>query len=71
MKKLFVPLVPLVAAAALLLAGCATAPDRATRDDVRERANPVDAPRRTITNFTPALRCMDICLCTHADRSLQ
>ena len=42
-----------LAAAASLLAGCASAPA------VREAANPVDRAQRTITNFTPALRGMD------------
>ena len=49
-----------VAAAALLLGGCAASlPSKTTLDEVRAQANPVDTPRRTITSFTPALRCMD------------
>ncbi len=43
----------LALAAASLLSACASAPA------VREAANPVDRAQRSITNFTPALRCMD------------
>lgn len=46
-------------ALAATLAGCANAPDRATLNEVRTQANPTDKAQRTITNFTPALRCMD------------
>lgn len=48
-----------VLALAAALAGCAGAPDRAALNEVRAQANPTDKARRTITNFTPALRCMD------------
>ena len=41
------------AAAASLLMGCASAPA------VREAVNPQDRAQRSITNFSPALRCMD------------
>ncbi len=49
------PSLPLLtcAAAASLLMGCASAPA------VREAVNPQDRAQRSITNFTPALRCMD------------
>lgn len=47
------------AAVAVLCAGCAGVPSKSTLDNVRARANPVDVPQRTVTNFTPALRCMD------------
>ncbi len=46
-------------AAALVFGGCASAPSRSTLQDVRSQANPADKAQRTITNFTPALRCMD------------
>jgi hypothetical protein len=42
-----------------LFAGCASAPSPGTLKAVRAQANPVDRAQRTITNFTPALRCMD------------
>lgn len=47
------------AIAATLLAGCVTMPSPGTLQGVRAQANPVDRPQRTITGFTPALRCMD------------
>jgi hypothetical protein len=61
MPSLINRLAPLAAAAALLLlGGCAASlPSKTTLDGVRAQANPVDTPRRTITSFTPALRCMD------------
>lgn len=46
-------------AATTLFSGCATLPSPATLQTVRAQANPVDRPQRTITGFTPALRCMD------------
>jgi hypothetical protein len=46
-------------AAVLALVGCAGAPDRSALNAVRSQANPTDRAQRTITNFTPALRCMD------------
>lgn len=52
-------LAPLALAAALLAAGCASVPSKSTLDQVRAQANPVDQARRTLTHFTPALRCMD------------
>jgi len=42
-----------------VLVACGTVPSPATLADVRAQANPADKARRTITNFTPALRCMD------------
>lgn len=47
------------ALALCLLAGCASAPSTETRQQVRAEANPADRVQRNITNFTPALRCMD------------
>ena len=45
------------AAATLALAGCSVAPG--TPPQVRAQANPAERAQRSITNFTPALRCMD------------
>jgi hypothetical protein len=45
-------------AACSLLAAC-TSPSKSTLADVRQQANPTDRAQRTITSFTPALRCMD------------
>lgn len=42
-----------------MLTGCASAPSTATLNEVRATSNPTDRPQRSITNFTPALRCMD------------
>jgi curli biogenesis system outer membrane secretion channel CsgG len=53
---------PIALSAALciaLLAGCASGPSKQAVADVRAQQNPVDRSQRTITNFTPALRCMD------------
>jgi hypothetical protein len=44
---------------ALVLAGCVSNPSQSSVAQVREQANPVDLGARAITNFTPALRCMD------------
>lgn len=47
---------------ATLLAGCAGVPPQpkaAQLQQVRSQVNPVERAQRTITNFTPALRCMD------------
>lgn len=49
----------LAVAAAMLLAGCASPPPQGTLNTVRAQSNPVDKAQRTITSFTPALRCMD------------
>ncbi|GAP35965.1 DUF4384 domain-containing protein [Piscinibacter sakaiensis] len=49
----------LVLAAALLAAGCAGQPSRQSLQQVRAQQNPTDTAQRTITSFTPALRCMD------------
>jgi hypothetical protein len=46
-------------ATALALGGCAVVPTAANLQRVREQANPVDMAQRAVTNFTPALRCMD------------
>jgi hypothetical protein len=45
-------------ALAALASGCAQAPT-ATQRDVRTQLNPAVRAERTITSFTPALRCMD------------
>ena len=42
-----------------LLGGCLTTPSQQTLQAVRVGSNPSDPAQRTITNFTPALRCMD------------
>ena len=60
----------LALAAAALFAGCASAPSPATLKGVRAQANPVDAAQRTITNFTPALRCMDEWMFTAGTRDV-
>jgi hypothetical protein len=44
---------------AMALGGCAVAPTPGNLQQVRAQANPVDVAQRTVTNFTPALRCMD------------
>ena len=48
-----------VAMAAALLAACATTPTPSNLKVIRAESNPVDRSQRAITNFTPALRCMD------------
>lgn len=48
-----------LAASLLLLQACASPPSQQTLQKVRSQANPTDQAQRTITNFTPALRCMD------------
>lgn len=49
-----------LSAATALLGGCAaTAPTQHTLGTVRAQVNPLDTPQRTVTGFTPALRCMD------------
>ena len=51
-----------IAAAALalsVLVGCGGLPSKSSLETVRSQQNPVDRSQRTITNFTPALRCMD------------
>jgi hypothetical protein len=50
-------LLTLALLAGTLLGGCTTAPE--TRQTVRDQANPADRAQRTVTSFTPALRCMD------------
>jgi len=42
-----------------LLSGCVTNPPQQTLQQVRSQQNPADRAQRAITNFTPALRCMD------------
>lgn len=53
------PVAALAAALAFAAAGCAGGPTPADTQAVRARHNPADKAQRTITNFTPALRCMD------------
>lgn len=48
-----------LAAATMSLAACVSVPSQGTLDAVRAQQNPTDRATRTITNFTPALRCMD------------
>ena len=60
----------LALAAAALLAGCASAPSPGTLKAVRAQANPVDQAQRTITHFTPALRCMDEWMFTAGTRDV-
>lgn len=48
----------LIAVLSALAAGCG-APSQSTLKEVRDNSNPTDRPQRSITNFTPALRCMD------------
>ena len=48
-----------IAIGLLLLSGCANTPSTATLNEVRNTSNPADRAQRNITNFTPALRCMD------------
>jgi curli biogenesis system outer membrane secretion channel CsgG len=45
--------------ALLALTACSNTPSQQTLQTVRSQANPTDKAQRTITNFTPALRCMD------------
>lgn len=46
-------------ASVILLSACAANPTRQTTEEVRSQVNPVDRGARAVTNFTPALRCMD------------
>lgn len=48
-----------IAMGLLMLTGCANTPSTATLNEVRSTSNPTDRAQRNITNFTPALRCMD------------
>ena len=50
---------PLAALTLVGLSACAAGPSTSTLNEVRATANPTDRPQRSITNFTPALRCMD------------
>lgn len=59
----------LIAAACSLLAAC-TSPSKSTLADVRQQNNPTDRAQRTITNFTPALRCMDELMFRHGTRDV-
>lgn len=42
-----------------LLSACVSNPSQQTLTEVRSKVNPVDRSSRAVTNFTPALRCMD------------
>lgn len=57
--RIFPSFTPALLALAAALAGCASPPSSSTLQAVRGQANPADRPQHTITNFTPALRCMD------------
>lgn len=46
-------------ASVILLSACVSNPTRQTTEEVRSQVNPVDRSGRAVTNFTPALRCMD------------
>lgn len=51
---------PVLAAIALCaLAACSNTPSQSTLTDIRTGSNPTDRAQRTLTTFTPALRCMD------------
>lgn len=63
-------LTALAVAVATVLAGCGSVPSKGTLQDVRASANPVDVAQRTITNFTPALRCMDEWMFTAGTRDV-
>ena len=43
----------------LLVAACVSNPSPKVLSEVRTQANPIDRSARAVTNFTPALRCMD------------
>jgi hypothetical protein len=43
----------------MLLSACVSNPSQQTLSEVRSQANPTDRSSRAVTNFTPALRCMD------------
>lgn len=49
----------LVLLSLLGLGACSTPPSAQTLQTVRTQANPADRAQRTVTHFTPALRCMD------------
>lgn len=49
----------LLAVATITLAGCTGKASQGTLNAVRENVNPADRSTRAVTNFTPALRCMD------------
>lgn len=51
--------IPCAALCVALLSACASAPSQQTLQQVRSQQNPGDRAQRAITNFTPALRCMD------------
>jgi hypothetical protein len=54
----------------LLAGGCASPPSQQRLDEVRRAANPTDRTQRTITTFTPALRCMDDMLFANGTRDV-
>jgi hypothetical protein len=59
-----------LAACAPLFAACAGTPGQGQLADVRGQHNPTDRAQRTITNFTPALRCMDDLLFRNGTRDV-
>ncbi|MBL8304547.1 MAG: hypothetical protein JNM26_17485, partial [Ideonella sp.] len=59
-----------LAAGSALLAGCVTTPLQTSVKEVRAQQNPTERATRTITNFTPALRCMDDWMFQHGTRDL-
>lgn len=62
-----VPLRTMLCALSLSFAGCA---NQSTLNEVRASSNPKDRAQRSITNFTPALRCMDDMMFTMGTRDV-
>ena len=69
MNALFNPKLGLLAGA-LLLSACVSNPSPKVLSEVRAQANPIDRSGRAVTNFTPALRCMDEMLFTQGVRDI-
>lgn len=61
---------PVALAASLMAAGCVSLPSKSTLEAVRAQQNPADTARRTVTNFTPALRCMDELMYANGTRDI-
>lgn len=61
----------LAAACAALLAACASTSNRATQADIEAaRRGPGNTPQRNVTDFSPALRCMDDTLYAFGTRDI-
>ena len=54
----------------LLVSACVSNPSPKVLSEVRTQANPIDRSARAVTNFTPALRCMDEMLFNHGVRDI-